>query len=53
MQLVRDHLGEHGLTASVVNGTLALFEQVNLQVALDAWVDAPGRSVTVHGLAMP
>ena len=38
---------------SVVGRRMPVFEQVNLQVVLDAWCGAPGRSVGVHGLALP
>ena len=38
---------------SVVSRELAPFEQVTLQVALDAWSTAPGRVVRVHGVSMP
>ena len=51
--LVRGALGEQGLGRSVVSRDLPPFEQVNLQVALDAWSAQPGRSVAVHGLALP
>jgi hypothetical protein len=51
--LVRAHLGEDGRAASVVGRHVPLFEQVNLQVALDAWTTEPGRTVHVHGLALP
>jgi len=51
--LVRDHLGESGLTRSVVTRDLATFEHVNLQVALDAWGAQEGRRVAVHGLTLP
>ena len=51
--LVRGHLGESGRAASVVGRDVPLFEQVNLQVALDAWTVEPGRTVHVHGVALP
>jgi hypothetical protein len=50
--LVRDHLGD-GVERSVVGNELPVFEQVNLQVALDEWSTAEGRTVGVHGLALP
>ena len=53
VRLVRDHLGEAGRATSVVGRVLPLFQQVNLQVALDAWTVEDGRSVQVHGLAVP
>jgi hypothetical protein len=49
--LVAAHLGE-GRRTSVVVREVPPFEQVNLQVALDAWIAAPGREVAVHGLAL-
>ncbi len=51
--LVRDALGEAGLARSVLTRELPPFEQVNVQVALDAWVAQPGREVAVHGLTLP
>ncbi len=51
--LVRGHLGTSGRAASVVGREVPLFEQVNLQVALDAWTVEAGRTVQVHGLALP
>ena len=53
VSLVRSHLGEDGQAASVVGRDVPLFEQVNLQVALDAWTTEPGRTVQVHGVALP
>ena len=50
--LLRDHLrGDAG--SSVVTRDLPTFEQVNLQVAVDAWSAEPGRTVTVQGIALP
>lgn len=53
VRLVRDHLGEQGRATSVVGRDLPAFEQVNLQVALDAWSQEDTRRVLVHGLALP
>ena len=53
VQLVRDALGPQGLTRSVVTRELPPFEQVNVQVALDAWSAQAGRSVVLHGIAVP
>ena len=53
VRVVRDHLGEGGRETSVVTRSLPPFEQVNLQVALDAWTAEDGRTVQVHGLAVP
>ena len=44
--LVREHLGEDGRAASVVGRDVPLFEQVNLQVALDAWTAERLQSAT-------
>src|SRR5262249_28120850 len=38
---------------SVVTRPLPVFEHVNLQTALDVWTEAPGRSVSVHGITIP
>jgi len=46
-------LGPQGTSRSVVSRELATFEQVNLQTALNAWSDEPGRTVQVHGIAVP
>jgi hypothetical protein len=51
--LVHGHLGESGRASSVVSRDVPLFEQVNLQVALEVWAAEPGRAVQVHGLALP
>ena len=51
--LLRRHLGGTGSAASVVVRDLPPFEQVNLQVALDAWIAEPGREVQVFGVALP
>ena len=46
-------LGEEGAAHSVVARRLAPFDHVNLQTALDVWVQAPDRDVAVHGIALP
>ncbi len=51
--LVGDHLGEDGSARSVVSRSLAPFEHVNLQTALNAWSREPGREVAVHGFTIP
>jgi DNA polymerase III delta prime subunit len=51
--LVRDFLGPEGRHHSVVTRELAPLEQVNLQTALNAWSQRPGRSVEVRGIALP
>ncbi|MGH8937769.1 MAG: hypothetical protein ACRDV2_00275, partial [Actinomycetes bacterium] len=53
VRLLRDHLREDVDQVSVVARDLPPFEQVNLQVALDAWSAEAGRTVDVRGLAMP
>ena len=52
VELVRNHLGA-GVESPVVGVELPPFEQVNLQVALDVWTTAPGRSVQVQGIVVP
>lgn len=52
VSLVRAHLGD-GVDTSVLGQDLPPFEHVNLQVALDAWAAEDGRTVTVHGFALP
>ena len=51
--LVREALGPDGLTRSVVTRELPPFEQVNVQVAVDAWSSQEGRTVVLHGFAVP
>jgi hypothetical protein len=51
--LLADFLGPDVTAHSVVSRELPAFEHVNLQAAIDAWSSQPGRSVEVHGLAMP
>ncbi len=51
--LVADFLGEGALDHSVVARSLAAFEHVNLQTAIDAWSREPGREVAVHGISIP
>ena len=51
--LVGDYLGEDRSAKSVVSRSLAGFEHVNLQTALNAWSDEPGRDVSVHGFTIP
>jgi cell division protease FtsH len=50
--LVRDHLGD-AVDRSILGNELAAFEQVNLQVAVNVWIAAEGRTVVVHGISMP
>jgi MoxR-like ATPase len=51
--LVLDHLGEESARESVVTRSLALFEHVHLQTALNAWSLQAGREVVVHGITLP
>jgi hypothetical protein len=51
--LVRQFLGADGAQQSVITRELPTFEHVNLQTALDDWSARPGRSVEVHGIAVP
>ena len=51
--LVRGHLGDDGQHHSVVNRELPRYEHVNLQTALNAWSARDGRTVEVHGVALP
>ncbi|HUA05972.1 MAG TPA: ATP-binding protein [Solirubrobacteraceae bacterium] len=51
--LVVDHLGEDRSAKSVVSRSLAPFEHVNLQTALNAWSREPGRDAAVHGFTIP
>lgn len=50
---LRAHLGPDRVQRSVVTRELPPYEQVNLQVALNAWSAEPGRAVTVLGVAIP
>ena len=50
--LVGDFLGAEASERSVVTRSLAPFEHVNLQTALDAWSQEPGREVVVQGLML-
>jgi hypothetical protein len=51
--LVRDYLGADGMQHSVVTRDLPPFEHVNLQTAINAWSARAGRTVEVHGIALP
>jgi hypothetical protein len=51
--LVRGFLAPDGTQHSVVTRQLATFEHVNLQTAVDAWSARPGRTVELHGIALP
>ena len=51
--LVRGFLDSDAAGYSVVSRELAPFEHVNLQTALNAWSAGAGRTVEVHGIALP
>ena len=51
--LVGDFLGEEAVGRSVVTRSLPVFEHVNLQTALEAWSQEPGREVGVQGISIP
>jgi hypothetical protein len=51
--LVVGFLGQGAVDRSVVTRSLAVFEHVNLQTALDAWMAEPGREVDVRGFVIP
>ncbi|HEY6493487.1 MAG TPA: AAA family ATPase [Trebonia sp.] len=51
--LVADFLGPEGAAHSVVSRDLPVFEQVNLQAAIDAWSAGDGRAVDVRGVLVP
>ncbi|MGN6246045.1 MAG: AAA family ATPase [Motilibacteraceae bacterium] len=51
--LISEHLGPDDVERSVVTAELPPFEHVNLQVALNAWMIEPGRTVQVHGISVP
>lgn len=50
---IQAHLGAAGLERSIVTRELPSFEHVNVQVALDRWMAAPGRTVVVEGVMVP
>jgi len=51
--LVQAFLGDGASDMSVVARSLPVFEQVNLQTALNAWSHEPGREVAVRGISIP
>src|SRR4051794_31440072 len=48
--LVRDHLGIDPLEAPIVALQVPAWDHANLQLALEALLDAPGRSAEVRGI---
>ncbi len=51
--LIADFLDSAAKDHSVVRRELPVFEQVNLQTALDVWLAEPGRRASVHGITLP
>lgn len=51
--LIAGFLGAAAQEESVVTRRLPVFEHVNLQTALNAWMGEPGRSVEVRGITSP
>jgi hypothetical protein len=49
-RVLLDHLGPDAATLPTVSDTCPLYEQVNLQVGLDAWLAEPGREHEAIGL---
>ena len=48
--IIRDHLGTDASLLDVVEETWPSYEHVNVQVGLDAWLAAPGRSHVLVGV---
>jgi hypothetical protein len=52
-RVLLDHLGPDAATLPTVSDTCPLYEQVNLQVGLDAWLAEPGReheAISITGI---
>jgi hypothetical protein len=49
-RLIREHLGTDAAALDVVEETWPSYEHVNVQVGLDAWLAAPGRSHVLVGV---
>ena len=49
-RLLLDHLGPGAATLPAVSDTCPLYEQVNLQIGLDAWLAEPGREHEAVGI---
>jgi hypothetical protein len=49
-RLIREHLGTDASVLDVVEETWPSYEHVNVQVGLDAWLAAPGRSHVLVGV---
>jgi AAA+ superfamily predicted ATPase len=50
-KLVLEHLGTDRSSLDVVEETWPSYDHVNVQVGLDAWLEAPGRDHTLVGVA--
>ena len=50
-KLILEHLGTDRSSVDVVEETWPSYEHVNVQVGLDAWLERPGRSHTLLGVA--
>src|SRR5437773_11921598 len=51
LKRLRDHLGGEPTRMSVISEEFERFQQANLQVAMDAYVERPGHSAELIGLA--
>src|SRR5215469_15557364 len=49
-QVLLDHLGRGAATLPTVSDTCPLYEQVNMQIGLDAWLAEPGREHDAIGI---
>jgi hypothetical protein len=49
-RVLLDHLGPDAATLPTVSDTCPLYEQVNLQIGLDAWLTRPGREHEAIGV---
>ncbi|HEX8767695.1 MAG TPA: AAA family ATPase [Jatrophihabitans sp.] len=52
-ELVNGWLSVDGASQSAVSRELPAFEHVNFQTAVNAWSQAEGRTVAVHGIVLP
>ena len=50
-RLIREHLGTDRSSVDVVEETWPSYDHVNVQVGLDAWLEGPGRTHTLVGVA--
>src|SRR5438876_11406013 len=51
LKRLRDHLGGEPTRMSVISEEFERFQQANLQVAIDAYVERPGHRAELIGLA--